>query len=114
MQYALGRVILAESGEEVSARDVILNTLLAIMDGKIITVDGIVVQGKCGVDEKSLTRESFAVREEIDSTVWAGTINLSALAVDCVVPRMAIKEAQKNKSKTQIFIDKCTKYYTGG
>ncbi|KAM7477717.1 hypothetical protein LguiA_025930 [Lonicera macranthoides] len=116
------RAILAESGEEVSARDVMLNTLLAIKDGEIIPVDGIVVQGKCEVDEKSLTGESFPVPKEIDSTVWAGTINLSgyitikttALAEDCVVARMAalVEEAQTNKSNTQRFIDKCAKYYT--
>ncbi|KAM7481122.1 hypothetical protein LguiB_005705 [Lonicera macranthoides] len=116
------RAILAESGEEVSAGDVMLNTLLAVKDGEIIPIDGIVVQGKCEVDEKTLTGESFPVPKEIDSTVWAGTINLSgyitirttALAANCVVARMAtlVEEAQLNKSKTQRFIDKCTKYYT--
>lgn len=71
------RAILAESGEEVSAGEVMLNTLLAVKDGEIIPMDGIVVQGKCEVDEKTLTGESFPVPKEIDSTVWAGTINLS-------------------------------------
>ncbi|MFZ8452795.1 hypothetical protein ACO1MT_14575, partial [Staphylococcus aureus] len=60
--------------------------------------------------------------KQIDSTVWAGTINLNgyvsvsttALAADCVVARMAnlVEEAQNNKSQTQRFIDECANYYT--
>ncbi|KAL7193918.1 hypothetical protein ACSBR2_025540 [Camellia fascicularis] len=116
------KAIIAETGEEVDADGVDVNTILAIKAGEIIPIDGIVVDGKCEVDEKTLTGESFPVSKQHDSTVWAGTINLNgyvsvrttALAEECVVARMAklVEEAQNNKSKTQRFIDKCAKFYT--
>ncbi|KAI8019817.1 Cadmium/zinc-transporting ATPase HMA2 [Camellia lanceoleosa] len=116
------KAVIAETGEEVDADGVEVNTILAIKAGEIIPIDGIVVDGKCEVDEKTLTGESFPVSKQHDSTVWAGTINLNgyvsvrttALAEECVVARMAklVEEAQNNKSKTQRFIDKCAKFYT--
>uniref|UniRef100_A0A5B7AV73 Putative inactive cadmium/zinc-transporting ATPase HMA3 n=1 Tax=Davidia involucrata TaxID=16924 RepID=A0A5B7AV73_DAVIN len=114
--------VLAETGEEIDVEAVKVNAILAVKAGEIIAIDGIVVQGECEVDEKTLTGESFPVSKQKESTVWAGTINLngyisvktSALAKDCVVARMAklVEEAQNNKSKTQRFIDNCAKYYT--
>lgn len=114
--------VIAETGERVNADQVQLNTILSIKPGDVIPIDGVVVQGNCDVDEKTLTGESFPVSKQIDSSVWAGTINLNgylsvkttALAKDCVVARMAnlVEEAQKNKSKAQRIVDKCTKYYT--
>ncbi|WOG98143.1 hypothetical protein DCAR_0417484 [Daucus carota subsp. sativus] len=113
---------IAETGERVNADQVQLNTILSIKPGDVIPIDGVVVQGNCDVDEKTLTGESFPVSKQIGSTVWAGTINLNghlnvnttALPEDCVVTRMAnlVEEAQKNKSKTQRIVDKFTKYYT--
>ncbi|XP_059286845.1 cadmium/zinc-transporting ATPase HMA3-like isoform X1 [Lycium ferocissimum] len=114
--------VLAESGEVVNVDQVKLNSILAVKAGETITIDGIVVEGNCDVDEKTLTGESFPVSKQKDSTVWAGTTNLNgyisvkttALAEDCVVARMAklVEDAQNKKSKTQRYIDKCAKYYT--
>ncbi|CAL5375393.1 unnamed protein product [Camellia sinensis] len=71
------KAVIAETGEEVDADGVEVNTILAIKAGEIIPIDGIVVDGKCEVDEKTLTGESFPVSKQHDSTVWAGTINLN-------------------------------------
>ncbi|CAK7345838.1 unnamed protein product [Dovyalis caffra] len=48
----------------------------------------------------------------MESTVWAGTINLNA--EDCVVAKMAklVEEAQNSRSQTQRFIDRCAQYCT--
>ncbi|KAA8535752.1 hypothetical protein F0562_030746 [Nyssa sinensis] len=118
------RAILAETGEEVDVDAVNVDTILAVKAGEIIPIDGIVVEGECEVDEKTLTGESFPVSKQKESTVLAGTINLNgyisvrttALAEDCAVARMTklVEEAQNQKSKTQKFIDQCTKYYTPG
>ncbi|XP_019247745.1 PREDICTED: cadmium/zinc-transporting ATPase HMA3-like isoform X2 [Nicotiana attenuata] len=114
--------VLAESGEVVNVDEVKLNSILAVKAGETIPIDGVVVEGECDVDEKTLTGESFPVSKQIDSTVWAGTTNLNgyisvkttALAEDCAVARMAqlVEDAQNKKSKTQRYIDKCAKYYT--
>ena len=71
------KAVLAETGEEVLADEVMVGAILAVKAGEIIPIDGIVVQGKCEVDEKTLTGESFPVSKQNDSTVWGGTINLN-------------------------------------
>ena len=124
MSIAPQKAVIAETGEEVDAGDVKLNTILAVKAGEVIPIDGIVVDGNCEVDEKTLTGESYPVSKQKDSTLWAGTINLNgyitvkttALAEDCVVAKMAklVEEAQNSKSKTQKLIDKCAQYYTPG
>nr|GFD10958.1 putative inactive cadmium/zinc-transporting ATPase HMA3 [Tanacetum cinerariifolium] len=91
------KAILASNGEEVNANEVMVSTKLVVKAGDFIPIDGIVVQGRCEVDEKALTGESFPVSKQVDSTVWAGTINLNGyisitttvLAEDCVVAKMA-------------------------
>ncbi|GLT97462.1 hypothetical protein SLE2022_150240 [Rubroshorea leprosula] len=122
MSIAPQKAVIAETGEEVDADDVELNTVLAVKAGEVVPIDGIVVDGKCEVDEKALTGESFPVSKQKDSIVWAGTINLNgyirvkttAVAEDCVVAKMAklVEEAQNSKSRTQRFIDKCAQFYT--
>ncbi|KAH9685009.1 Cadmium/zinc-transporting ATPase HMA2 [Citrus sinensis] len=115
------KAIIAETGEQVDVNTVKVNTILAVRAGEVIPIDGIVVEGKCEVDEKTLTGESFPVVKEQDSPVWAGTINLdgyisiktTALAKDCVVSRMAalVEESHKKKSRAQTFIESFAKYY---
>ncbi|KAL5549369.1 hypothetical protein UlMin_004600, partial [Ulmus minor] len=116
------KAVIAETGEVVDADEVKLNTVLAVKAGEVIPIDGVVVEGNCEVDEKTLTGESFPVPKQTDSNVLAGTINLNgyisvkttALAEDCAVAKMAklVEEAQNSKSKTQRIIDKCAKFYT--
>ncbi|KAJ4830490.1 putative cadmium/zinc-transporting ATPase hma4 [Turnera subulata] len=122
MSIAPQKAVIAETGQEVDADEVKLNTVLAVKAGETIPIDGVVVEGNCEVDEKTLTGESFPVNKQVDSIVWAGTINLNgyisvkttALAEDCVVAKMAklVEEAQNSKTRTQRFIDKCAQYYT--
>ncbi|CAN0911130.1 Cadmium/zinc-transporting ATPase HMA2 [Linum grandiflorum] len=122
MSIAPQKATIAESGEEVDVDEVKLNTVVVVKAGEAIPIDGIVVDGQCEVDEKSLTGESFPVSKQKDSAVWAGTLNLNgyvtvrttALAEDCVVAKMAklVEEAQNSKSSTQRFIDRCAQYYT--
>jgi len=73
------RATIAETGEQVDVNSVPMNTVLAVKAGDAIPIDGIVVEGKCEVDEKMLTGESFPVTKQFDSTVWAGTININGL-----------------------------------
>ncbi|CAA7022223.1 unnamed protein product [Microthlaspi erraticum] len=122
MSLAPQKAIIAETGEEVEVDEVKLNTIVAVKAGETIPIDGIVVDGNCEADEKTLTGEAFPVPKQRDSSVWAGTMNLNgyisvkttALASDCVVAKMAklVEEAQSSKTKSQRLIDKCCQYYT--
>lgn len=77
MSIAPQKAVMAETGEDVDVDEVRVNTILAVKAGEIIPIDGIIVDGDCEVDEKTLTGESFPVAKQKDSTVWAGTINLN-------------------------------------
>ncbi|XP_061361511.1 putative inactive cadmium/zinc-transporting ATPase HMA3 isoform X1 [Gastrolobium bilobum] len=122
MNISPQKAVMAETGEVVDVDEVKVNTILAVKAGEVIPIDGIVLDGNCEVDEKTLTGESFPVAKLKDSTVWAGTINLNgyisvkttALSEDCVVAKMAklVEEAQNSKTSTQRLIDKFAKFYT--
>ncbi|CAI9096934.1 OLC1v1033198C1 [Oldenlandia corymbosa var. corymbosa] len=116
------KAVLAETGEEVDVSQLDINTVISVKEGQIVPVDGVVVEGNCEVDEKSLSGESFPVSKQNGSMVWAGTINVNGyitmrtttLAEDCVLARMTklVEEAHGKKSQIQRYIDKCSKYYT--
>ncbi|KAK8950029.1 Transcription factor ABA-INDUCIBLE bHLH-TYPE [Platanthera guangdongensis] len=53
MSMVTQKAILAQTGEIIDAKDVEVNTLLAMKAGEVIPIDGIVVVGRCEVDEKS-------------------------------------------------------------
>ncbi|KAL2960834.1 hypothetical protein AAZX31_17G058500 [Glycine max] len=124
MNIAPQKAVIAETGEVVDADEVKINTVLEVKAGKVIPIDGVVIDGICEVDEKKLTGESFPVAKQKDSTVWAGTINLNgyisvkttALAEDCVMAKMAklVEEAQNSKTNIQRLIDKFAQFYTPG
>lgn len=77
MGMAPQKATIAETGQVVDVHDVRLNTVLAVKPGETVPMDGVVVDGISEVDEKTLTGESFPVPKQIDSPVWAGTINLN-------------------------------------
>ncbi|WZY68569.1 hypothetical protein YC2023_000809 [Brassica napus] len=122
MNLAPRKAVIVETGIEVDVDEVGLNTVVSVKAGESIPIDGVVVDGSCDVDEKTLTGESFPVSKQRDSPVLAATINLNGyikvkttvLARDCVVAKMTklVEEAQKSQTKTQRFIDKCSRYYT--
>ncbi|KAL5699485.1 hypothetical protein ACHQM5_030379 [Ranunculus cassubicifolius] len=122
MSMAPQKAVLAETGQTIDTKDIKIGTILAVKTGEVIPIDGIVRDGKCEVDEKTLTGEPLPVTKQAESTVWAGTINLNgyitvrtmALAEDCVVAKMAklVEEAQNSKSKTQRLVDQFAQYYT--
>ncbi|KAL8161626.1 hypothetical protein V2J09_013115 [Rumex salicifolius] len=124
MNIAPQQATIAETGESVNVEDVKLGTVLAVITGEVIPIDGLVVEGSCELDEKALTGEAFPVPKQKESTVWAGTINVngyvsvktSALPEDCVVAKMAklVEEAQNKKPRFQRLIDEIAKYYTPG
>lgn len=89
--------------------------LLVVKTGEVIPIDGVVVKGRSGVDEQSLTGEPLSVPKQIDSLVWAGMPNIdgfisvqtTALVENLAVAKMAwlVEEEQNNRSKTQRLID---------
>jgi Zn2+/Cd2+-exporting ATPase len=76
MSMAPHKAVLAETGQVVAAQDVKVNTVIAVKAGEVIPIDGLVVDGRCEVDESTLTGESFPVAKQPEAQVWAGTLNV--------------------------------------
>ncbi|KAJ0825387.1 putative translocase transcription factor WD40-like family [Helianthus annuus] len=72
--------VLANTGEEVSTKEVIVNTRLAVKGETMIPIDGVVVDGNRELEEKALIGESFPVSKQVDSNVRVGTDNLNGTA----------------------------------
>ncbi|XP_021973167.1 putative inactive cadmium/zinc-transporting ATPase HMA3 isoform X1 [Helianthus annuus] len=62
-------VVLANTGEEVNTKEVMVNTRLAVKAGTMIPIDGVVVDGNRELEEKALIGESFPVSKQVDSNV---------------------------------------------
>jgi Zn2+/Cd2+-exporting ATPase len=79
MSMAPQKAMLEETGETVDVGEVKINSMIAIRAGEIIPIDGVVVEGRSEVDERSLTGESFPVPKQASSQVWAGTLNIDGI-----------------------------------
>jgi Zn2+/Cd2+-exporting ATPase len=79
MSMAPQKAVLAETGQVVDVQDIKVDTILAVKAGEVIPIDGIVIEGKSEVDERTLTGESFPVTKQPGSQVWAGTMNIDGM-----------------------------------
>lgn len=88
----------------------------------MIPLDGIIVSGETTVDEAAITGEPIPQDKHSNDKVFAGTLNrngfveiettkLSADTTFSKIIRLTF-EASANKSETQKFIQKFSKYYT--
>lgn len=90
--------------------------------GEKIPLDAVVISGKSYVDNSALTGESKPVFVTVDSQVYAGTINQTAvlnlkvvkLASESTVSKILdlVENASNKKAKTENFITKFAHYYT--
>jgi P-type Cu+ transporter len=65
------------SDEDVPLDDVIVGDRLRVRPGEKIPVDGVLIEGRSGVDESMVTGESMPVSKEQGAKVIAGTLNRS-------------------------------------
>ncbi|RRT72586.1 hypothetical protein B296_00019767 [Ensete ventricosum] len=103
--------VIAETGETVHVKDIMINTIVSVKAGELVPVDGAVVAGASTVDESSLTGEFMPVDKEIGSNV-----ETKAVAEDSAVARMVklVEDAQNRRSHMEEFIEQFAKYYTPG
>ena len=86
-----------------------------------IPADGIIVHGEGGVDESSLTGESFPHQKKTRDTVKAGTIvqtgymeiEITAKLQDSVVYKVfeMVEKISMSKTPTQALVDQIASYY---
>lgn len=107
---------------KVHVHDVNIGDILIVKPGDRIPIDGIVTSGSSSINQASITGESIPVSKKIGDEVFAGTINeegyleiKATIKSDNTLLSKIIKlveNAEKEKSKTEAFIDRFAKYYT--
>ena len=107
---------------KVNVHDIKVGDIIIIKPGDRIPLDGVIIKGASSVNQASITGESMPISKSIGESVFAGTINeegyleikttkkFNETTISKIVK--LVEEAQKNKSKSEIFVDKFSKYYT--
>ena len=103
--------------EELAVGDVFL-----VRPGESLPTDGIVLQGQSTINEAPVTGESIPVEKKAGMKVFAATINqqgamqirATAAFPDNTLSKMVhlVEEAQEQKSKTQLFIERFGNKYS--
>jgi Cd2+/Zn2+-exporting ATPase len=108
--------------EKVHVHEVKAGETILIKPGERIPLDGIVVKGTSTINQAPITGESIPVTKTKGNEVFAGTINeesyleirVSKTSHETMLSKIVklVENAQKQKSKTEKFIDRFAKYYT--
>lgn len=95
---------------------------IIVRPGEKIALDGVVVSGNCNINAQSLTGESSPILKKKGDSVMSGIVVLDGVLEIKVTKALEestttrilnlIEKASENKSKTETFISKFSKYYT--
>lgn len=106
----------AEQEEILPVEHVQVGIRVRIRPGEQIPTDGVVVRGSSSVNEASITGESLPVEKQVESQVFAGTINgQGVLDVEVTKPIedsmlsqvvKVVREAREKKARSQHFTDR--------
>ena len=111
-------------GEETvaPAEEIRVGDVFIVRPGESIPTDGVILKGRSSVNEAPVTGESVPVEKKPGMKVFAATMNQEgALEVEAVagfedntLARMVhlVEEAQEQKGRTQLFIERFGKRYT--
>lgn len=108
--------------KKVNPEEVHINDTIIIKPGEKIPLDGIIVEGKTSLNTNALTGESMPIDVGEGNTINSGCINLTSVIKVKVTKEFkdstaskiidSVKNAIDNKSKSEKFITKFSKYYT--
>jgi Zn2+/Cd2+-exporting ATPase len=101
--------------EFVSIEELEVGHVVIVKPGEHIPIDGKIISGQTTVDQSTITGESVPVSKEPGDSVFAATLNENGVieievtkpAKDTTVAKIIelVESAQKNKAKTQRFLD---------
>jgi Cd2+/Zn2+-exporting ATPase len=110
-----------KDGKEVGIEQLKPGDIIVVKPNTKIPADGTIVQGNSSVNQAPITGESMPVEKQVNSNVFAGSINgngsleikVSKPASDSTIARLIklVNEGQKQKSPTQRFTDKLQKVF---
>ncbi len=119
-------VVLGDDGTEIVCKpeEVGLGSIVIVRAGQKVPLDGIILQGSCNVDMQSLTGESVPIKASEGDEILSGSIVLDGVIKfrttseqhNSTISKIMnlVENASENKSKTETFISKLTKWYTLG
>lgn len=119
-------VVVDENGNEqkLAPDEVEKGSIIIVKPGEKVAIDGIIIEGECDFNMQSLTGESLPVKLGYGQEVLSGAIALNGVVKiktsqsysNSTISKIMelVEHASQNKSKTETFISKLTKYYTLG
>ena len=124
LKLAPETAIVKRNGKEmnVHVHEIRVGDIIVVKPGDRISLDGVVIKGISSVNQAPITGESIPATKTKGDDVFAGTINQEGYLEIRVTKKSdettlskivkLVEEAQKQKSKTEVFIDKFARYYT--
>ena len=124
LKLAPERARVKRGGEEIEVHvhEVKAGDVVIVRPGDRIPLDGVVVRGQSSVNQAPITGESMPVSKEEGESVFAGTINeegyleirVTKTSEETALSKIIkiVEQAQKQKSRTEAFIDRFARYYT--
>jgi len=116
------RILKDEKELTILAEEVQTGDIFVVKPGESLPTDGIILKGRSSVNESPVTGESVPVEKKEGMKVFAATMNqdgvleIKATAAfrDNTLSKMIhlVEEAQAQKTKTQLFIEKFGKRYS--
>src|SRR3990172_1944788 len=116
------RVIRNRAEITIPAEELVVGDIFVVKRGESIPTDGIIVKGTSSINEAPVTGEPIPVEKKDGMKVFAATINqegaleirATATYKDNTLAKMVhlVEEAQEQKSKTQLFIEKFGRRYS--
>ena len=115
--------VVVKNGEvtEIFFSEVQVGDIILVKPGQKIPVDGVVVEGYSGVDEKAITGESIPVEKKIGDGVIGATINKTGflkiratkVGKDTMLSQIIkiVEEAMGSKAPIQLLADKVSFYF---
>ena len=124
MKLAPETATVKRNGREVKlhVHEVAVGDVVVVKPGDRIPLDGVVERGTSSVNQAPITGESMPVPKRPGDEVYAGTINEEGYLEIRVTRRSEesmlskiiklVEQAQREKSRTEAFIDRFARYYT--
>lgn len=108
--------------KQIDLREIPIGTIILIKSGDQIPLDGEIIKGEITVDEAPITGEPIAKDKHVGDQLFAGTfvkngfveLKTTKISTDTTFAKIIrlTFEANLNKSDTQKFIQKFSKFYT--
>lgn len=106
----------------VSPEELKIGDIIVVKPGEKVPVDGVIINGESFINTSALTGESVPRKVGLDDEILAGSINENNVIEirvtkefkDTAINKIIelVKNSNKNRSKTELFITKFAKIYT--